>query len=84
MEATCSGLSEKSVVKIMADIYAKPYKSKPTTKAQDMKALRKRLKSILSKSEAKALDVLFDRLDRQQAANRKGQAAWRERQRKAK
>lgn len=59
-------------------------KPKPTTKAQDMKALRKRLKSILSKSEAKALDLLFERIDRQQAANRKGQAAWRERQRKAK
>lgn len=74
-------LSEKSLAKITADVTAK---SQGKSKTQDMKALRKRLKSILSKSEAKALDLLFERIDRQQAANRKGQAAWRERQRKAK
>lgn len=78
-------LSEKSLAKITADVTAKAQaKSKPPSRSQDMKALRKRLKSILSKSEAKALDLLFERIDRQQAANRKGQAAWRERQRNAK
>lgn len=84
VSGACAGLSDESVAKIAADVTKKAKGrtsvKKPQSSCQDMKALQTRLKSILSKSEAKALDKLFARLEKTRLANKKAQAAWRDRQ----
>lgn len=59
-----------------------PVLTSPPADEKDLAAIRGKLRSLLTKSEAKQLDAFFARLDKVNAQNRKNQKAWRERNKK--